>query len=95
MDMCIKVCCPTTDVWSELPIPPVHGFAMTSLNDQLVLVGSHHIEDMQRITVWDSSYGKWIHPYPPMPTGRSMSTAVGYQNYLIVACGRSYRGSLP
>ena len=65
--------------------PGLHGFAMTSLNGQLVLVGNHG-GDMKRITVWDS-HSEWVHPYPPMPTGRSMSAAVRYQNYLIVACG--------
>ena len=55
---------------------------MTSFNDQLVLAG-----DDTRITVWDSGHSKWVHPYPPMPTGRAWSAAVGYQNYLIVACG--------
>ena len=30
---------------------------------------------------------KWVHPYPPMPIRRPFSAAVGYQNYLIVACG--------
>ena len=80
---------PESGEWSELPMPPkgLTGFAMTSLNGQLVLVGNHYRGDKQRITVWDSGRREWVHPYPPMPTGRSMSAAVGYQNYLIVACG--------
>ena len=73
--------------WSLLPEAPVSGFAMTSLNGQLVLVGDHGVVDEDRITVWDSGRGGWAHPYPPMPTGRSMSATVDYQNYLIVACG--------
>ena len=64
---------------------PVEGFTMTSFNGQLVLVGGEGDDD--RITVWDSANSKWIHPYPPMPTGRARSAAVGYQHYLIVACG--------
>ena len=39
--------------------------------------------------MWDSDHSKWIHPYPPMPTGRAFSAAVG--NYLIVACGSKYK----
>ena len=70
--------------WSELPRFPVMGFAMTSLNGQLVLAGGG---GNARITVWDSGRSKWVHPYPLMPTGRSDSAAVGYQNYLVVACG--------
>ena len=64
--------------------PPVPCFAMTSLNGQLVLAGG--LSDTS-IRVWDSGRSEWVHPYPPMPTGRTQSAAVGYQNYLIVACG--------
>ena len=79
---------PRSGEWSKLPTSPVYGFAMASLNGQLVLVGNHGGDD-DRITVWDSTSGGWGHPYPAMPTGRSGSAAVGYQNCLIVACGFS------
>ena len=79
---------PESGDWSELPTPPVKAFAMTSLNGQLVLAGGSCGD--ARITVWDSSRSKWAHPYPPMPTGRDESAAVGYQKYLIVACGNEY-----
>ena len=82
---------PESGDWSELPRSPVEAFAMTSLNDQLVLAGG--IGDA-RITVWDSGRSKWVHPYPPMPTGRPQSAAVGYQNYLIVACGYEGRSEV-
>ena len=83
---------PESGDWSELPRSPVKGFAMTSLNGQLVLAGGYG--DDTRITVWDSGRSKWVHPYPPMPTGRAGSAAVGYQNYLIVACGSGYRSEV-
>ena len=76
---------PVSGEWSKLPRPPVSDFAMTSFNDQLVLAGGRGNDT--RITMWDSGHSKWVHPYPPMPTGRAASAAVGYQNYLIVACG--------
>ena len=60
---------------------------MTSLNGQLVLVGGYN----NKITVWDSGRNEWVHPYPTMPTGQSQSAAVGYQNYLIAACGLYHR----
>ena len=82
---------PESGKWSMLPRVPVCGFAMTSLNGQLVLASSG---DSDRITVWDSGRGEWAHPYPPMPTGRRLSAAVGYQNYLIVACGYSLRDTV-
>ena len=78
---------PESGDWSELPKSPVAAFAMTSLNDQLVLAGGI---GGAKITVWDSGCSKWVHPYPPMPTRGGGSAAVGYQNYLIVACGGVY-----
>ena len=83
---------PESGDWSELPRPPVKDFAMTSLNGQLVLAGGGG--DDARITVWDSGRSKWVHPYPRMPTGRDQSVAVGYRNYLIVACGGVYGGKV-
>ena len=79
---------PESGDWSELPTPPVGGFAMTSLNGQLVLAGG--VDYAARITVWDSGRSEWVHPYNSMPTGRAVPAAVGYQNYLIVACGFPY-----
>ena len=85
---------PESGEWSNLPRPPgLHGFAITTLNGQLVLVGNHRGDD-QKITVWDSGCREWVYPYPPMPTGRSTSAAVGYQNYLIVACGNLKRDAV-
>ena len=79
---------PESGDWSELPRSPVKAFAMTSLNDQLVLAGG--VGGNARITVWDSGRSEWVHPYPPIPTGRAVPAAVGYQNYLVVACGFPY-----
>ena len=39
------------------------------------------------ITVWDSGHSEWVDPYPPMFTICRVPAAVGYQKYLIVACG--------
>ena len=79
---------PVSGEWSELPSPPIQCFAMTSFNDQLVLAGGFGYDT--RITVWDSGCSKWVHPYPPMPTGRFAPAALCYHNYLIVACGYPY-----
>ena len=83
---------PRSGDWSELSRSPVAAFAMTSLNCQLVLAGGGG--DDTRITVWDSGRSEWVHPYPPMPTGRAMAAAVGYQKYLIVACGVRYKSEV-
>ena len=82
---------PENGVWSELPRSPVTGFAMTSLNGQLVIAGGWYDA---RIRMWDSDYSEWVHPYPPMSTGRRLSAAVGYQKYLILACGDPHRSDV-
>ena len=76
--------------WSKLPGLPVGGFAMASLNDKLVLVGDGGESKLLR--VWEGARGRWNQSYPAMPTGRGWSAAVGYQHYLIVACGYKNRG---
>ena len=78
--------------WSQLPKSPVSGFALTSLSDQLVLVGGAHSDE--KVRVWDCDLREWIDPYPPMPTGRAMTAALGYSNYLIVACGFENRSEV-
>ena len=83
---------PESGDWSELPRSPVKGFAMTSLNGQLVLAGG--VGGDTRITVWDSGRSEWVRTYLRMPTGRVSSAAVGYQNYLIVACGFEHRSEV-
>ena len=76
-------------IWSKLPQAPANNFFMTSLMGKLVLAGGRDTrgEYDDRISVWDTDKGKWVHPYPPMPTSRSQPAAVGYRQYLIVACG--------
>ena len=75
--------------WREIPTP-LEAFALASFNNQLVLAGggdSDSIED-STIRVWDSERGAVVDSsYPPMLAGRGASAAVGYGNYLILACG--------
>ena len=80
--------------WSELPTPHEWwGFAMASLNAQLVLVGGVGGEG-KILRVWEGARGRWAQPFPAMPTGRGGSAAVGYQHYLIVACGYNKNGAV-
>ena len=76
---------PESGHWSKLPRPPAWTFAITSFSGQLVIAGGW--DDYARIIVWNSDRRKWVQSYPPMPTGRELSSAVGYQKYLLVACG--------
>ena len=81
---------PENDEWVELPKPPVVGFGLAVLNNQLVLVGGQEPSNRKRtnkLTVFDPSTRQWVHPYPPMATARSYPTAIAYQHYLIVAGG--------
>ena len=64
---------PSSGEWSQLPKSTEHWFAMASVKDQLLLAGG--------------GGGSTAKHYPRMPTGRAWSAAVGYQQYLIVACG--------
>ena len=77
---------PSRGEWSQLPKSTVHCFAMASVNDQLLLAGGEG--GSTAIQLWDSEGHRWnTQHYPRMPTGREWSAAVGYQQYLIVACG--------
>lgn len=77
---------PNSGEASCLPKSNKHWFAMASVNDQLFLAGGgRHSTDIQLL---DIKGNHWItHSHPSLSTGRAGLTAVGYQNYLIVACG--------
>ncbi len=89
----IQVCTPESDGWSRLPECPVKWFAMAVVNQQLVLVGgySRYGRYQSTILVWDSTSQRWTTPYPNMLAARYSPTAVGYQQFLVVAGG--YDGS--
>ena len=81
------------DEWTKLPQYSANYFAMTSLANQLVLVGgrlSVTWEKSNQIAVFTS--GRWTNPYPPMNTARSSSIAVYFSNYIIVAGGWDSQG---
>ncbi len=76
------------DQWTKLPEYTAQWFAMTSLANRLVLVGGldrRNDKQTNRLSIFES--GKWTHPYPPMNIARSLSTAVSFNNYIIVAGG--------
>ena len=76
------------DEWTKLPQYSAQYFAMTSLDNQLVLVGGRDPRKWKptnQIAVFAS--GRWTNPYPPMNTARHSSTAVCVNNHIIVAGG--------
>ena len=81
------------DQWTKLPEYTAQYFAMTSLANRLVLVGGIDPRNNKRtnqLAVFES--GKWTHPYPPMNIARDCSTAVSFNNHIIVAGGEDDKG---
>ena len=81
------------DQWTKLPEYTAMWFAMTSLANRLVLVGGNdprNNKPTNQLAVFES--GEWTHPYPPMNIARTFSTAVSFNNHIIVAGGRDDKG---
>ena len=81
--------------WGRLPPYRLGYFAMTVINNQLVLVGGVDKQNRRsrKLGIWRTDNKKWTHPYPDMPTARSRASAVTYDKWLIVAGGRSGDGT--
>ena len=77
--------------WGTLPPYRLCFFAMTVINNQLVLVGGLDKQNKVRklLGVWRTDSKKWTRPYPDMPIACSDASAVTYDKWLIVAGGRS------
>ena len=74
--------------WTKLPPYELHYFAMTVVNNHLVLVGGWGPHGSSKVLgVWRAESTEWTHPYPEMPTERSSSSAVVYNKWLVVAGG--------
>ena len=78
----------STGKWATLPPYRAWGFAMTAINNQLVLVGGNKNGDSSKVLgVWDADIKQWTHPYPEMHTARKSCSAVVYKEWLVVAGG--------
>ena len=81
--------------WTKLPLYEVYYFALTVINNQLVLVGGWDSYSASKVLgVWRAESTEWTHPYPDMPTARSSSSAVVYNEWLVVAGGYDMEGKL-
>ncbi len=83
------------DQWTKLPEYTAKLFAMTSLANRLVLVGGWDPikrERTNQLAVFKS--GEWTHPYPPTNIARDFSTAVSFNNHIIVAGGEDDKGRI-
>ena len=81
----------STGKWATLPRYRAMGFAMTAINNQLVLVGGeeHGGGRSKVVGVLDADNKQWTHPYPEMHTVRTLCSAVVHNEWLVVAGGRS------
>ena len=81
----------STGKWATLPPYRARDFAMTSINNQLVLVGGfeHGSGKNKVLGVWDADDKQWTHPYPEMHTALSVCSAVVHNEWLLVAGGIS------
>ena len=81
------------DQWTKLPEYTDKHFATTSFANRLVLVGGRdqrNNKPTNQLAVFEA--GEWTHPYPPMNIARHSSTAVSFNNHIIVAGGRDDKG---
>ena len=85
---------PQADNWSELPPYAFSWFAMTVLNNQLLVVGGQALtrEKTDLLGMWDENQRTWIHPLPPMLKACNSPMVVTYKNRWLVVAG-GFEGS--
>ena len=77
----------------ELPKSALPFFALASVSGQLLLVGG--ARDSDTILSWESKNKRWMSDNNlSLRTGTTSPAAVGYQKYLIVACGAPYKNTV-
>ena len=74
--------------WYTLPPYSARNFAMTTINNKLILVGGYHAGSvMDQLGVWNTDSNQWTRPYPAMPTPHTLPSATSYKHWLVVAGG--------
>ena len=73
--------------WATLPPYSTRYFAMTAIDNHLVLAGGRGRDGVRikALGVWNEDSNKWTHPYPDMTTPRDSCSAVVYNQHLVVA----------
>ena len=81
----------STGKWATLPPYRTWDFAMTTINNQLVLVGGieHGGVRSKVVGVLDADNKQWTHPYPEMHKACTLCSAVVHNEWLVVAGGIS------
>ena len=82
--------------WATLPPYSEHKYAMTVIDNYLVLVGGRRCDDSYSkvLGVWRADIKKWTHPYPNMTTPRRSCSVFTYKSWLVVAGGTGAGGRL-
>ena len=74
--------------WHTLPPYSAIDFAMTTINNKLILVGGCHGSNVvDQLGVWKTDSNQWTRPFPPMPKPRQSPSATSYKHWLVVAGG--------
>ena len=74
--------------WHTLPPYSARNFAMTTINNKLILVGGYHNDtEVNQLGVWKTDSNQWTRPFPAMPTPRQSPSATSYKHWLVVAGG--------
>ncbi len=75
--------------WHTLPPYSTSGFAMTTINNKLVVVGGSNRDhsDSSELGEWQPDSNQWTRPFPPMSTPRYMPSATSYKHWLVVTGG--------
>lgn len=84
-----------SDQWNTLPPYQFSWFAMTTLNDQLVLVGGLDKPSNKRTNLvgnFNEARQEWAHKFPPLHVARSGAAVVTHSDRWIVVAGG--RGSM-
>ena len=78
--------------WSSLISTPYCLFAMTALNNNLLIAGGRNksLKTTDQVLTLDAT--GHLSNYAKMITARSLSTAAGYQGVLIITGGKDYKG---
>ena len=83
---------PKKDKYEMLPPYTHKHFAMTALNDNLVLVGGENSQDDQarftnQLAVWNGESLQWTHTLPPMTTPCKHPSVTTYKNRWLIVIG--------
>ncbi len=75
--------------WHTLPPYSTMEFAMTTINNKLVVVGGRNRDGSvsSELGEWQPDSNQWTHPFPFMSAPRYVPSATSYKHWLVVAGG--------